>query len=202
MKNLLLIIAVGLFAFPSQAQSRFGMKGGLSITSMKSEGWDNKQPKMGTVFGILVEKKLKGNFFFKHELIWSRKGFRFDEGYQFTNGVLNLNYLSLPLLLGYRPAAKLAFVAGPEFAFLLRANSRFNNSSQNVTNGYTRYEICLNAGAQYQLSKQLVAELRLSHGIIDVNGAVVTHPLIDYIGVYKAKNQALQLNVFYLFSRK
>ena len=206
MHKIVLYFVICLFACQSQAQTRYGVKSGASITSMKSEGWQEKRNKVGMIAGLFAESKLNNQFFLRPELLFSTKGFKFQADAS-KEGVVNLNYISIPFLAGFRPIDKIAILAGPEFSYLQDAKSRHNGKIYDITRSYNRFDLCMNLGFQYNISKQVGVELRYSHSLIAFSGVVLGTPppmdfIVDYIGVYKARNQSLQLNLFYLFSGK
>lgn len=202
MKRLSFYFAVCLIALQSQAQTSYGVKGGAAITTMKNEGWSDKQPKPGFVLGFIAEANINSKFFLKPELLFSSKGFRFDGSYGLGNGFLNFNYLSVPFLVGFRPTKKISLLAGPEFGYLQDVKSKDNDQIYDLKNSYGRFDFCANIGCQYKITSKIGAEVRYSHGLIDLSGLVIPHPLIDYFGVKKARHQSLQLNLFYYFSGK
>ncbi len=205
MKRLSFYFVVCFLALQSQAQTVYGVKGGASITNLKSEGWQEKRNKVGMTVGLFAESKLNNQFFLRPELLFSTKGFKFQTDAA-KEGVVNLNYISVPFLAGFRPKDKIAILAGPEFGYLQDAKSKHDGKIYDLTRSYGRFDLCLNLGFQYNFSKQVGIDLRYSHGLIPFSGAVLDHiPMdyvIDYIGVYKAKNRSLQLNVFYIFSNR
>lgn len=205
MKKFSFFFAVCLFALQSQAQTSYGIKGGASITNLKSEGWQDKKNKVGMTAGLFAESKIGAQFFLRPELLFSTKGFKFQANAG-KEGVVNLNYISVPFLAGFRPGDQIAILAGPEFGYLQDAKSKHDGKIYDLTRSYGRFDLCLNLGFQYRFSKHVGIDLRYSHGLIPFSGAVLDHiPMdyvIDYIGVYKAKNRSLQLNVFYIFSHR
>ena len=202
MKKIFFYFLFFLLALQSQSQTQYGIKAGASITSMKGQGWSDKQPKFGFVFGFIAESNFNARFFLKPELVFSTKGFKFDGSYGFGNGSLDFNYLSVPFLFGFRPTKKISLLAGPEIGYLQDVKSKDNDRVYDLKNNYSRFDFCANIGCQFKIGSRFGAELRYSHGLIDLSGPVIPHPLIDYMGLYKAKHQSLQLNLFYLFSGK
>lgn len=207
MKRYSLYFVICLIAFPSLAQTNYGLKGGASVTNLKSEGWEDKRTKLGMAVGLIAESKINRHFFLRPELIFSTKGFKFQTSSADEDGVVNLSYISIPFLAGFRPKDKIAILAGPEFSYLQDAKSKHNGKIYDLTRSYNRFDFCMNLGFQYNISKQVGVELRYSHSLIAFSGVVLGTPppmdfIVDYIGVYKARNQSLQLNLFYLFSGK
>ena len=87
--------------------------------------------------GSIFMRMIKGSFYFQPELVYARKGGKFD--ILDKNGVLQnrveakFNTIDIPLLAGLRFRDARIF-AGPLFSMALPANDSFNNVFRNYTN--------------------------------------------------------------------
>lgn len=116
------------------------------------------------------------------ELLYSRKGARFER----TNpgdDHLRLDYLNLPVLLNFRLAKKIMFEVGPEFGYLLGSERRV----------YSKFDLGLDAGLRYDLSRTISLGTRYSYGL----ASLTTFQFVT--GSNVLRNQALQVSLAYNF---
>lgn len=143
MKNLKLILFAMLLLSETNllnAQIHIGVKGGVNFTDQEISGFIpglTPDPEVLPAFslGIMAEIPIEGNFSFRPELQYIRKGFRVSEninpeflGFPIPIGAradTRLNYLEMPLLLQYRYGNEKAGVygiAGPSIGYAMSAN--------------------------------------------------------------------------------
>lgn len=102
----------------------FGVKGGYSLSNFFGDGKDAfpKRDNLNT-FHAGVYGQLGFNNFssVQIELLYSRKGIRFDDGSGQSD--LRLDYLSLPILYVGNVTENISFHIGPEISLLTKVNS-------------------------------------------------------------------------------
>lgn len=76
-----------------------------------------------------------------------------------------LRYLSLPLLLRYALAPKVALVAGPQFDLLIEAQQDTNDQTTNITHDTEERGIGATAGVEVSLLKNLSLNARYLQGL-------------------------------------
>lgn len=119
-KFFLLLMATFLISY-SFAQVRFGLKAGGNLANI--DGFDKSKMKLGLSAGPALQVKLANVFFLQTELLYSIKGSSSDS-LQSSDAKLDLNYINLPILVGYRLAPNFSVKLGPEIGRLLSANRR------------------------------------------------------------------------------
>lgn len=97
----------------ANGQVQMGVKAGVNISSVDFENYASKSILRFNT-GLVSQIDFNSTFFLRPELIYSVKG------WDFGDGTMNLHYLNIPVLFGYKPIPKLAILAGPEVGFLLR----------------------------------------------------------------------------------
>ena len=206
-KLILLIFAVpgGLYSF---GQVDIGLKEGLSINTI-TEGFSYSYS-IGFNAGVLAKIPLKNKMYIQPEILYSVKGEHFPSlgfggpastGFH-SAGTLNLNYLAVPLLFGYRLVDKISIVAGPEFGFLLNANSYFDNSNHSVTSNFQNFDVGVDLGASYRLYKNFGIELRYYYGFKDLAKVTYTDPNGNPIESTTAgSNRVFQFGIYYIFRK-
>ena len=133
-----LILAAGLLlsAQTGIAQATFGLKAGMNVSNVYDERGDDfvADAKLGAVVGAQVYLPIVDFLGFQPELLFSQRGFR-------ATGVINgwyyemkrtTNFLDIPLMFVIRATPTFAFVAGPQFSYLMSQRDVFTNSTNTI----------------------------------------------------------------------
>ncbi len=138
MKKSLVILLVAITASSvSFAQFRIGPKLGANIGKIDGKGFD-EQYKLGYHLGAFAEISLGKKFALQPEVLWNQINSDTVTGFSAIYQNLDdqslqnpqLNYLSIPLLLTYKPAKILSLQAGPQFGILLNKDKTFLQNGQ------------------------------------------------------------------------
>ncbi len=120
-KSLFLVVVFSmLFVVTTQAQLRFGVKGGVNINDVAVKGGDYSSDALtGFQVGATVEWLMIKNFGFDISALYSQKGIKIDE----AKIDKNVGYLEIPvnakLVLGLTEKFKPFATAGPYVSFNL-----------------------------------------------------------------------------------
>ena len=101
-----------------------GIKGGLNLSSMTTDGNDDKNLKPGFHVGVFNKMPISEKFAIQTELLYSGKGIKFDyDESEFADGEtrFNLNYIDLPVKLVFNLAEDFEFQFGPYVSYLVNA---------------------------------------------------------------------------------
>ncbi|MBK8088975.1 MAG: PorT family protein [Chitinophagaceae bacterium] len=144
MKKYLVILLVTLTASATSfAQFRIGPKLGANMGKIEGSGFDEKY-KLGYHVGVFAEIPLGKKWAIQPEVLWNQintdTAYNIRQVYQnLANQNLSnpqLNYLSIPLLLTYKPAKVLSLQAGPQFGILINKDKTLiDNGGQAFKNG-------------------------------------------------------------------
>ncbi|MDX5443103.1 MAG: PorT family protein, partial [Hymenobacteraceae bacterium] len=121
MKKLLLIaLLLTSAAFTSKAQIKAGIKGGGSVSTLHYSDYKNIDSFLKADFyaGVHTSVKLFGNLHAQPELLYSKKGF---EGKELESFKVDLEYITLPLLLKYEFYERVSVLGGIEVGALAKA---------------------------------------------------------------------------------
>jgi hypothetical protein len=128
MKTLIAISTVVFLFIASTAkaqESSAGIKGGLNLSSMTTDGNDDKNLKPGFHIGVFNKIETSETFAIQPELLYSVKGikYNYDESL-FADGEtrFNLHYLEVPVKLVFNLSEDFEFQFGPYVSYLLGAN--------------------------------------------------------------------------------
>lgn len=202
-KNFITTLAFTFSIIQSFGQINFGIKAGLNFSNVKNIGSTDNKTRLGINGGLLTEIEISKKFIARPELLYSIKGFKFPATTFNSNGTLSLNYVSIPLLGGYRLDDKFTILLGPEFNFLTNANSKFDGSNHDVSKNYRKLDIAFDLGVTYNIKNSLGIELRYSYGLEDLADVFITDQSGAEIGKdRRGSNKIFQLGLFYRFSKK
>ncbi len=202
MKRIFLIGLNFLFLRSSYAQIEFGLKGGLNLATVRYINPDNSKARVGWNAGVLAEIPFQDNLLIRPELLYSSKGFAFSATQTGNEGSLKLNYISVPVLFGYRPNNKSKILLGPEFGFLRKAVSKSLGIREDMTNLYRHFDVGFDLGVAYNISKAFGAEVRYNYGFKDLVNVVYVNDNGGISGQGKnGANRVLQFGLFYMLDQ-
>jgi long-subunit fatty acid transport protein len=178
-KIILTAAAVFVFSFANAQDTKFGVKGGLSMSSTSEEGASSL---LAFHLGGFAEFKISDKFAVQPELLYSAQGAKF------TGGNLNLNYINIPVMAKYYVADAFSIEAGPQIGFLMSAKS----DGTDIKDACNSTDFGLNLGAGYNLNETMSLGLRYNMGLSNV--------IKDVAGVSTdSKNSSIQLSFGYKF---
>jgi len=188
MKTKLLILAIlCITAGATQAQKlHVGVKGGANINKLTGKSFDDEFSfgyHVGGFFSVGLGKK----FAIQPEVLFNQinvdTSSTFSSVYQFNKlGKVQLKYLSIPIMLNYKPIKFLTLQAGPQFGILTnKSKTLFQNGKEAFKSG----DFSMLGGAQ----------VNIGHLNIYARYAVGLSNLNDIDNKEKWKSQSVQLGV-------
>ncbi len=188
MKTKLLILAIlSITASATQAQKvHVGFKGGANINKLTGKSFDD-QFSFGYHVGGFVSVGLGKKFAIQPEILFNQinvdTSSSYSTIYQFNKvDKVQLKYLSIPILLNFKPIKYLTLQAGPQFGILT------NKSKTLVQNGKEAFK-------SGNLSMLAGVQVNISHLNVYARYAVGLSNLNDIDNKEKWKSQSIQLGV-------
>ncbi len=177
-KIILSAIAVMAFGFVNAQDIKYGIKGGLNLSSLSgdTDGLDLKS-KFGFHAGGFVEIKFSEKFALQPELLYSTQGTKFDDiqlGGNAAKTCFNFDYINVPVMFKYFAAEKFFVEAGPQIGFLVAAKARVKVDEQNIDNkqdikdNFESIDFGLNFGAGYEFTENIFASARYNLGLANI----------------------------------
>lgn len=128
MKKLMMIAFLTLgFGTMIYAQNEAtGIKGGLNLSSLSTDGNDDSNLKMGFHAGVFTKIPFTESLSIQPELLYSGKGIKinYDEStIAHGDSKFNLNYIDVPVKLILNLSEDFEFQLGPYFSYLVNANT-------------------------------------------------------------------------------
>ncbi|MDD3738264.1 MAG: porin family protein [Lentimicrobiaceae bacterium] len=131
-----LVLLLATTTLIANSQVRFGIKGGLNITSYLSddEKIDDENLKYGFNAGVYLRLPVVSLLSLQTELLYTQKGSKIEMS-KFGNVEINTtsstDYIELPVLLDIAIIDILHVHAGPYFSYLINKKSLTSNSDNN-----------------------------------------------------------------------
>jgi hypothetical protein len=152
--SILFFTVIVLSASRTQAQGfHLGIKAGTNLAKIDGRSFDQGF-KWGFTAGAFAELNFTSKWGIQPELLFNQTNTQtadnFDQIYQqgINTRSVKLNYLSIPILLSYKPIPLLSLQIGPQFGILMNTNQ---NITTNGTNAFKSGDFSMVGGAQLNL---------------------------------------------------
>jgi hypothetical protein len=192
-KIILSAIAVMAFGFTNAQETRFGVKGGLNISTVGGDA-EGVSSLVGFHVGGFAEIKIIEKLAIQPELLFSTQGAKekfFGESYN-----TNLNYINVPVLAKYYITDKFTVEAGPQIGFLVSAKS----DDEDVKDLYKSIDAGFNIGAGYNFTENLSVGVRYYFGLSNIYDVEEDYEDIeDFVDSYRVTNNVFSLSLAYKF---
>jgi hypothetical protein len=161
MRKVLILSLVLVYFNVSNAQTSFGLKGGVNFANLKVSGdgvnmsFDSRVGINAGAFATFITKQ---NFQFQPELLISM------EGAKSQGDEIKLTYLNLPLMVGYNISG-FTLETGPQFGALLSAKS----NDVDVKDQMETLAVSWGVGAAYKLPGGFGIGARYNFGLSNIS---------------------------------
>jgi hypothetical protein len=163
----LLVVA----GFQSQAQGfHFGVKAGANLFKVDGESF-SQEFQFGYMAGAFMQINVNNKWGLQPELNFNQTNYRTGDNFSAVvpdgvNGVKGkLDWLTVPVLLSYRPIPFLSLLAGPQFGILVNQDEHLID---NAGDAFKKGDFSLVGGAQLNLGPVL-AGARYVVGLTNLN---------------------------------
>lgn len=185
-KSLLLLVCAVAITSITQAQVRFGFKGGANFANLTGDIEEVKM-RVGFNAGAVAKISLSESFSVQPELVYSNQGTSFEEGDSKIN--MHLNYINLPIMFQYNVSG-FSIETGPQASFLMTAKLKADGESVDIKEGFKSIDFGWGIGAGYKMpGSGLGFNARFNIGLGKIN---------DSEGDAKIKNSVIQAGLFYM----
>ncbi len=191
MKKLLLFVAViFLCATASEAQVKFGIKGGLNIASVDFESSGisiSPDSKIGFHAGAMAKLSIAEQFSVQPELLYSVEGATFDfDGDEMD---INMNFVNIPVLFTYNPAEIFSIHVGPQIGIPVTAEFESEGQTEDIKDDIKSINLSAAIGAAVELDNGFTGGVRYNLGLSDLNdteddGSIKTNAFQVYVGYF------------------
>lgn len=183
----MLLFGLVFLAGTMDAQSTFGIKGGVNFSNLAvdKDQVDKTKTSVGFSAGISLKMNLLEWFALQPELLYTTKGAEYEFGS--TTVDANLHYLDIPVLASIRLFnSPLSVYAGPQFSYLLKAKYKIENPllgeetlEDDNNENYEDWDLGLVAGLSLNF-ENFVIEARFNKGFrtVEKEDAAANIPFI------------------------
>jgi hypothetical protein len=187
MKKILLVFVCAVaIATTSEAQVRFGFKGGANFGNLTGDIEGTKM-KLGFNAGAVAKISINEAFSVQPELVYSNQGATAEEGD--IDIKLHMNYINIPVMFQYNISGFM-LETGPQIGFLASAKAKAEGESQDIKDMFKSTDFSWGIGIGYQMSGSgLGLNARYNIGLGKIN---------DSDGDEKVKNSVIQVGLFYM----
>ncbi len=216
-KNLFMrkIMFLAAFVIPviSFAQLQVGLKGGFNFANITNASSINSSSRSGFLFGFFISPSSKGVLSSRHEIIYSRQGYSYENN---TNtGNVNLDYILLPQLMSINITKYFSIQLGGQMAFLINAKADSSTSSGSsgsnpygpIMDYYNKFDYGFAGGIEIHPFKGLMigARYNISFGDLYKNISIDTTGMSappSFIPKVNVKNNVVQIFAGWIFGNK
>jgi hypothetical protein len=178
-----LFVTVMCMSLPFLAHSQevgFGLKGGLNLTTLNFDDPEaSYDSKAGFHAGIFLRSKFDRIALQPEVLFFTQKGDM--KSSVFGTAEESFTYISVPVMVKFYPVAGLNLQVGPQFAFLIDGERKYEtllgSGKADITDYYKKSDISLSAGAGYDFPFGLNIDFRYNLGLKDINNVAEGEPV-------------------------
>lgn len=151
------------FGLANAQQTRFGIKGGLNVTSFAGGNYYDAKSLVGFQVGGFAEIKIIERLSIQPEVLFSTQGAKFDGG-SAADYDDKLNYINVPVLAKFYITKQFTVEGGPQLGFLVSAKRESND----VKDIYKSVDTGFNFGAGYNFTDNVSVNLRYTVGLSNI----------------------------------
>jgi hypothetical protein len=178
------------FAFSNAQETKFGVKGGLNITTFAGgDYWDAKSL-VGFQVGGFAEIKIIDRLSIQPEVLYSAQGAKIE--FAGSDSDIKLGYINVPVLAKFYITKQFTAEAGPQLGFLVSAK----NEGEDVKDNFKSVDTGFNFGLGYNFTDNFSAGIRYTVGLSNI----ADYDVDDIDEYYDSpKNSVLALTLAYKF---
>lgn len=170
MKKLFLGFALvaGILSFAQEHDAsstlpvRFGIKAGLNMATISS---DDARAKAGIYGGVFANIPVASAFSLQPEVLYSGMGAKNKDN---SSTRLNLDNISVPVMIQYNVLPTLYLEAGPQFSFAISKKIKNDTGSVDATRLYKGFDFGLGLGAGYYFEQGFGFTARYVAGLTNI----------------------------------
>ena len=178
-----LFLSLTIMANAQSADTHFGLKAGLNVSSLDEKNGVDFNSKAGFHIGGLAHVHLSPHFGVQPEIVYSEQGGK-DGADKW-----NINYLNVPVLFQYMTGSGLRLETGPQLGFAVSSKIKSGDIEQNIKDDVKTVDVSWALGASYLFPEAIGIDARYNIGLTNVNDA--ESPIV--------RNIVFQVGLFYQF---
>lgn len=165
MKKVILVAAIAAFGFAAQAQTTYGPKAGVNISSLRGDDADGLKSLVGFHFGGFVNLPIAESLQVQPEVLFSTGGAK--EG----DVKLNMSYISIPVMVKYATTSGFFGEVGPQIGFLMSAKAKSGSESEDIKEYFKKTDFGAAIGLGYEHTSGFGGNVRYTLGLSNIGEA-------------------------------
>ena len=168
LKKFTILLFCGFLTLSIQAQNfGGGLIAGVSTSQVAGDmlGGFNK---IGLLAGAYTNLKIKENLQVQLEITYIEKGSRHPNLHKNTIQEITLSYVEVPISINLQQKENLGIELGILPAFIMSSKMNDYFSEIEIAPTFEKYDFGIFAGINYQLSKKIILNSRISNSIIPI----------------------------------
>lgn len=168
MKKILLVIVSALSLSLTHAQTQFGLKAGLNITTITGDNSSIFSSSVAAHTGAFANIAINKQFSIQPEAVLSIEGAKFSAG---VTGRMSGTFINVPLLAQYKSVSGFLVQTGPQLGLLMSANQKVTGqASESIKDNLKSTNFSWAFGAGFQPKTSPVGfTVRYNLGISNIN---------------------------------
>lgn len=167
--NAIILTTFLLMALPSfniQAQTKFGIRGGLNVTNISFDKLPDRGERFGFHAGVFADIPIILDFIqLQPELSYSEKGAAFK--FLGDRKTLNMRYVDFLLPVAFR-LGSIDLQVGPFAAYLISTpDYKVFDNTEVVVDAFKKLDVGLTAGLSYNFAPMTIG-IRYNQGLVDI----------------------------------
>ncbi len=169
MKKLLIVILATVSVSFVNAQTQFGIKGGVNLSTLTGDNTEIFSSSIGAHAGALVRFTIDKQFSIQPEAMLSFEGAKFSTGG--ITGKVSVTYARFPVLAQYHAGSGFVLQSGPQMGLLLGATRKINGyGSERIKDELKSTDFAWAFGVGFMPAKSKAGiSLRYNLGLSNIN---------------------------------
>lgn len=142
---------------------RFGIKAGFNLSSLNSDGF---KAKPGIYGGLFANIPVSSYINVQPEILYNGAGAKLKDA---DNVNLNLEYISVPVMIQYNLLPELYVELGPQLGFAINRKLKADGGSVEMKEYFKDFDFGVGLGAGYYIGQNFGITARYVAGVMDVS---------------------------------
>lgn len=166
-----LVLLSGIYAVNAQSWSddiQFGVRGGLNLSTVVGDDFDEPDSRSGYYAGLVIETPLSERFSIQPEVFYATQGFDLAAQENQQDSSFKLDYIQIPVMFKIYIIDGLNMQVGPQFGFKVNEEVNLVGDAIGIdfdTDAIKDFDMQIASGLEYKFGKNFFAQARYTRGL-------------------------------------
>ena len=166
-----LVFISGIYAVNAQSWSddvQFGIRGGLNVSTVVGDDFDEPDARNGYYAGLVVEVPLSERVSVQPEVFYATQGFDLAAQDNQEDSSFKLDYIQIPVMFKIYIIDGLNLQVGPQFGFKMNEEVNLIGGGTEIdfdTDSIKDFDMQIASGLEYKFGKNFFAQARYTRGV-------------------------------------